>query len=518
MIKLMNKYKKNTPKGIFNELLQNEKWAQGAPLNTIVTAEVKDVDYVAKKVIIFTGFKSNSSIGFQEFKINGEDKIPSVGDHITVMVKGIDEETGVVLASFREVQTKQKMLELEEMFQQKQPIEGSILYKIKSPYIKGNSYAVDLGYGILGVLTLDNYAEVHLGDKVTGEIIKFENKKFGILIGRKNDGSPQNERSAGNSYNESFTDGEKIKIRVTEIKDFGIIGEKVNENNTKDEKSNNGILVHTSELFWNKRSRTASEIEKTYPIGSVVTIMALRHDAVKNRTIFTIRGLFGNLFAEFQNYIKNNSLKSITGNIIEKRNDSFIIGIPFNYKNVAGEEIKQIFEGRLYIRDLSWNHNDIVKIQRELSIGDKIECKLLDFDASKYQVEDGFFFIPLSVKHLQEDPFQEGLKNIKLGQVYNCSFVEYNDNYNGFLVTLEHEDKVFEGLNVIIKHKDLGTLHQVKPGMRNVCKVIRIEEDSRLIFASVKAAESENKEHLLKEYASNNKQGASTLGSIIREK
>ncbi len=54
--------------------------------------------------------------------------------------------------------------------------------------------------------------------------------------------------------------------------------------------------------------------------------------------------------------------------------------------------------------------------------------------------------------------------------------------------------------------------------MKNTCKIIRVEEQDRIIFASVKAAENENKEHLLKEYASNNKQGASTLGSIIREK
>ena len=521
MIKLMNKYKKNKPTGIFNQILQNEKWAQGAPLNTIVTAEVKDVDYNAKKVIIFTGFKSNSAIGFQEFKINGEDKIPSIGDQITVMVKGIDEETGVVLASFREVQTKQKMIELEEMFQQKQTIEGNVLYKIKSPYIKGNSYAVDLGYGILGLLTVDNYVEVHIGEKIPLDIVKFENKKLGIILKMTNEGvAMSGEKNNNNSHNnENFLEGEKIKIRVTEIKDFGIIGEKINENNTKDEKSNNGILVHTSELFWNKRSRTATEIEKTYPIGSIVTIMALRHDPVKNRTIFTIRGLFENLFSEFQNYVKKNNLKSIIGNIIEKRNDSFIIGMPFTYNNPTGEETKQIFEGRLYIRDLSWNQNEIIKKQRELSVGDEITCKLLDFDASKYQVEDGFFFIPLSVKHLNEDPFQEGLKTIKLGNIYNCYFVEYNDNFNGFLVNLEFgEGQLSEGLNIIIKHKDLGSLHQVKPGVKSTCKIIRIEEQDRLIFASVKAAESENKEHLLKEYASNNKQSASTLGSIIREK
>lgn len=514
MIKLMNKYKTNKSTGTFDNLLQSEKWAQGAPLNTIVTAEVKSIDYTGKKVIIYTGFKSNSSIGFQEFKINGEDKIPSVGDNITVMIKGIDPETGVVLASFREVQTKQKMSELEEMFQQKQSIEGTVLYKVKSPYIKGNSYAVDLGYGILGLLTVDGYVEVHLGEKTTVEIVKFENKKFGIILSRKNLHESSQERSTSNN-NETFTEGEKLKIRVTEIKDFGIIGEKISENNEK----YNGILIHGSELFWNKRSRTANEIEKTYPIGSVITVMALRQDPIKNRTIFTVRGLYENLFSEFQNYVKKNNLKSIEGNIIEKRNDSFIIGMPFNYKNSSGEEINQVFEGRLYVRDLSWNQNECIKKQRELSVGDKITCKLLDFDASKYQVEDGFFFIPLSVKHLKEDPFLEGLRTIKLGQVYNCYFVEYNDSYNGFLVNLELEEgKLSEGLNIIIKHKDLGSLHQVKTGMKSTCKIIRVEEQDRIIFASVKAAENENKEHLLKEYASNNKQGASTLGSIIREK
>lgn len=516
----MNKYKKNKATGIFNDLLQNEKWAQGAPSNTIVTAEVKDVDYNGKKVIVYTGFKSNSSIGFQEFKINGEDKIPSIGDNITVMVKGIDPETGTVLASFREVQTKQKMAELEEMFQQKQSIEGTILYKIKSPYVKGNSYAVDLGYGILGILTVDSYVEVHTGEKTTVEIVKFENKKFGIILNRKNigDTSASQDRNITNN-NENFNEGEKFKIRVTEIKDFGIIGEKLNEKNEKDSKYPNGLLVHTSELFWNKRSRTGAEIERTYPIGTILTVMALRHDPTKNRTVFTVRGLFNNLFNEFQNYVKKNNLKSVEGTIIEKRNDSFIVGIPFSYQNNAGEEINQVFEGRLYVRDLSWNQNEILKKQRELSIGDKITCKLLEFDPNKYQIEDGFFFIPLSVKHLIEDPFQEGLKSIKLGQIYNCLFLEYNDSFNGFLVNLElQEEKFTEGLNIVIKHKDLGSLHQVKSGMKAICKIIRIEEQDRIIFASVKAAESDNKDNLLREYTSNNKQSTGTFGSIVKEK
>ena len=187
MTSLMKKNRKiSLENNIFNTLLQKEKWAQGAEINTIINAEVKDIDYNLKKVVVYTGFKSNSFISFSEFKINGEDHVPKVGDHVNVIIKGIDNETGDVISSFKEVKVKERMLELETLFHNKETIEGTFLYKIKSNFVKYNSYAVDLGHGIVGLLTINDYSEIHSGDKVSVEIVRFESKKFGIILIKKN--------------------------------------------------------------------------------------------------------------------------------------------------------------------------------------------------------------------------------------------------------------------------------------------------------------------------------------------
>jgi ribosomal protein S1 len=515
MTSLMKKFRKdNLQDNRFNTMLKEQEWAQGASPNTIISAEVKDIDYNGKKVIVYTGFKSNSSINFQEFKINGEDNIPKIGDFINVIVKGIDEETGCVITSFKEVKIKERTAELEAIFQNKESIEGVFLYKIKSNHVKYNSYAVDLGYGIIGLLTINDYnTEVHIGDKVTVEIVKFEQKKFGIILQKKNN-QETNFTQEKIVNNEKYNIGQKIKIKITEIKEFCIIGEDINS-----KAKNNSIFVHSSELFWNKRNRNSQEISKNFTIGNEVEVMVIGFDNIKNRYVFSVRALYNNFFEEFQNYIKNSNTNKIEGIILEKRNDSFIVGIPFMYKDSQGNQSKQFFEGRLYVKDLSWNYNECIKKQRELLVDSKIECIILPYDSSKYQVEDGFFFIPLSVKDLTTDPFLSGLELVQLGKMYNCYFVEYNDYYNGFLVKLEVDDKILEDLTVIIKTQNLGSLQQVKncTNLKGFCKVIKIDNKDKIVFASIKAAESENKENILKEYDLNNRQKNSTLGSILKD-
>lgn len=523
MIKLMKKQlaerqKNKDAEGFFSEFLQNEKWAQGAPNNTVVSAEVKAIDYEKKKVIVYTGFKSNSSISFQEFRVNDEENIPKVSDIINVMVKGVDPITGLVIASFREVQTKQKMEELEQSFQQKQQIDGTVLYKMKSSFYKNNSYVVDLGFGIHGILTSEGYTEIQPGDKISVEILKFENKKLGILLAKKRTiESASNGDKHYQNQDAMYKEGEVYNIRITEIKDFGIVGEKVTNENDKDVKNtNNSIFVHVSELYWNRRSRTAVEIEQTYPIGKEVEVLALKRDQTKHRMVFSIRALFDNLFTKFQEYLKTVQDSIITGKITEKRNESFIITIPFPYKKDANSpEVTQSFEGRLYMRDLSWNANENMKIQMEYNINSEITCKVLNFAHDQDQIESGFGLLPLT-KKLGEDPFRAVLNTIRLGDVYPCQFGEYSDHYNGFLINLKIDDTYTDSnITVLMKHRDLGSITQVKSGLASSCKIIRIEDRDRIIFVSAKAAEMDKKASLVKEYESNNKPNVSTLGSII---
>jgi len=518
MTKLMTKQRKQNAlvEGIFSNILKEETWAQGAPNNTIVTAEVKAINFEAKQVVVYTGFKSDSVIPFHEFKINGEDKIPTIGDHITVIVKGIDPK-GCVIVSFKEVKTKQRMEEVEKLFIQKETIEGTILNKIKSGYYKNNSFAVDLGFGIVGLITLDSYGETHPGDKLMCRIVSFSTKKLGIILARENSGETGSSNEKNYQQNtETFTEGEQHTIRITEIKDFGIIGEKIHNSSNRDNKYNNSIFVHGSELFFNKRSRTATEIERSYHIGDEVQVVSLRLDPIKNRPVYSIRSLLENLFLEFQNYLKKEKIIHITGSIIEKRNDSFIVGIPFPYTNKNNEITTQIFEGRLYTKDLTWNEKEIHNLQRTLDVGSSVTCKILDFHPLMNQISEGYGFIPLSIKHMTTDPFRWALENIQLGQIYPCQFLEYNDNYHGFLVNLIiNNTNTDENITVIVRHKDLGTMNQVKSGNKSHCKIIRIEEQDRLFFGSIKAAESDNKDILLKEYESNNRQGTTTLGNIL---
>ena len=100
-------------------------------------------------------------------------------------------------------------------------IEGTILNKIKSGYYKNNSFAVDLGFGIVGLITLDSYGETHPGDKLMCRIVSFSTKKLGIILARENSGETGSSNEKNYQQNtETFTEGEQHTIRITEIKDL----------------------------------------------------------------------------------------------------------------------------------------------------------------------------------------------------------------------------------------------------------------------------------------------------------
>jgi ribosomal protein S1 len=154
-----------------------------------------------------------------------------------------------------------------------------------------------------------------------------------------------------------------------------------------------------------------------------------------------------------------------------------------------------------------------------MHVGQEVKCAIQDFESIKNQIEEGYGFVPLSKKHLTKDPFESALEHVKLGSTYACQFLEYNDNYHGFLLSLNiNGEMTGDDLIVVVRPKDTGSLGQVKAGLKTEAKITRIDDQSRIIFASVKAAETDNKDTLLKEYESNNKQSTATLGSIISNK
>ncbi len=85
-------------------------------------------------------------------------------------------------------------------------------------------------------------------EKILVDIIKFEHKKFGIILNKKNNNEPSLTQEKFTN-NEKYNIGDKVKVKITEIKDFGVVGENVN---SKIKNSDLEIIYRILEI-WNTK-------------------------------------------------------------------------------------------------------------------------------------------------------------------------------------------------------------------------------------------------------------------------
>ncbi len=168
---------------------------------SIVQATVSSItkDYVWVNI----GIKSEGKIPINEFKINGFGEVPQVGDLIEVWIEKHEDSNGSLLVSFSKVNHIRSWKELEDTFQSKKLVEGTITDKVRGGFI-----VALLPWGVKAFLPSSqiefragagkssNVLQMMRNKKLPFFIIRME-RRWNIIVSRKT--LEENNQQSGNS-------------------------------------------------------------------------------------------------------------------------------------------------------------------------------------------------------------------------------------------------------------------------------------------------------------------------------
>lgn len=297
-----------------------------------------------------------------------------VGDELDLEVVKIDKNTGEIVLSKKRI----------DDFKAWEEISIGDVIKVKA--VEKNDKGLICKYkgNVRGFIPLshiearfvgDESLDKYIGQEFDAEIIDLVPKKKRLILSRKNLLIKELEEVKSQLVNK-LVEGAVFEGEIKDIKDYGIfvdIG---------------GVtgLVHVSELSWNRRDN----VEKMYKIGDHVDVQVLSYDPEKDRLSLSIKSLIPNPWAVF-------SSENHSGDIVE--------GEVKNIKDYGVfVSIEDGIDGFIHISNISKNY--IKNPADVVSIGDKLEAKILNVDAEAKKIE-----LTLILDEEEQDSSDDGIDN-----------------------------------------------------------------------------------------------------------
>ncbi|MGD8455393.1 MAG: S1 RNA-binding domain-containing protein [Anaerolineales bacterium] len=136
-------------------------------------------------------------------------------------------------------------------------------------------------------------------------------------------------------------------------------------------------------------------------------------------------------------------------------------------------------DGLVHLSEISWERIDHPK--EVLEVGQEVEVKIISIDRDRRR-------IGLSIRQLQNDPWENYVKDYKVGQLVEGTitrltkfgaFARIDENLEGLIHVSELSDKRIEHPKEVLSEKDIITL-----------RIIKIDNDRRRIGLSLRKVES----------------------------
>jgi small subunit ribosomal protein S1 len=498
-----------------------------------ILGKVVQVDESA--ILVDIGYKSEGIMHPTELAPPREGKI-SVGEEIEVLVTYIDEEEGTVYVSERQAIYAKKIGELEEAYRKGTYVKGVIEEEVKDA-----GYHVNLG-GIRAFLPgshlgsgLPTNIQKLRGRELSFKILELDRREKNLVVSHREYLKEMEERRKDELFS-SLEEGKVLEGEIKSIVDFGIF---------VDIGGFEG-LVHRSEITW----KDLPAPPNTYKVGDKIKVKILDFDRQRERISLSIKRLRPNPWEGIsKRYPKGEKFKgevvSITSfgafvkleedveglvhiselswgypedprevvsegdivevvildcneaerrislsmrqaqpdpweNIDEKYPEGTIIKGPVTKLTDFGAFIKleEGVEALLHVSEISWER--IESPRDALKEGEEIEAEVIKVDPSKRKIR-------LSIRKLQEDPWQKFLDQYSINDLVKGKITEIKD----FGAFLKITDEI-EGLIHVSEISDerISTPDEaLKVGDEVGARIIGINEEKRQVRLSMRNLE-----------------------------
>lgn len=320
-------------------------------------------------VTVDIGFKSEGQIPISEFSDRDGNIEVKPGDDIEVFFDGTDSEHGGVVLSKTKAEQFRVWRDIEEAFQNEQPIEGKIVGKVKG------GLKVDVGVAaflpgshadVRPVRNLDKY----IGESGLFQILKFNRARGNVVVSRR--AILEQER-------------EVMREQTLKVLEEGVILEGVVKNITEygafvDLGGIDGLL-HVTDMSWGRVAKPSDVIN----VGDVVKVVVLKYDADKGRVSLGMKQIMPDPWASVAERYPVGS--RITGKVVSLADYGAFV------------ELEAGIEGLVHVSEMSWTKR-VTHPSKVLEPGQDVEVLVLDVDAGQRRVS-------LGLKQAMANPWEQ---------------------------------------------------------------------------------------------------------------
>ena len=324
---------------------------------------------------------------------------------------------------------------------------------------------IDLG-GVDGLLHITDMSwgrishpseMLEIGQEVEVMILDIDYEKERVSLGLK-----QKSNNPWSEVEGKYPIGSKIKGRVVNIMPYGAFVE-----------LEDGVegLIHVSEMSWTKRVTKAGEV---LSVGEEVEAVVLDIDKDSKKISLGLRQKERNPWEVLAEKYP------VGTKIIGKVRNMTSYG--------AFVEIENDIDGMIHVSDMSWTRK-INNPSEILKPGDEVEAIILDIDTEQQRIS-------LGLKQMESDPWENIEQLYKIGDLVKGkvtkitafgAFIELSHKIDGLIhisqISKDHVEKV----------KDVLQLSQ-----EIEARVIKIDKEERRIGLSIKAAQEDYSEAVIK--------------------
>lgn len=328
-------------------------------------------------VLIDIDYKSDGFIPAYEFSEHELKKLKP-GSKIEVILDEMENAAGNVALSYEKAKSMKAWSNIIKLFEENKPVEGIVTHKVKG------GLSVDIGIPAflpgsqVDVQRVSNFDQF-VGQPIIANIIKVNQKRGNVIISRRKFISEQRSESRKKIL-DTIELGSVIQGIVKNITNYGVfidIG---------------GVdgLLHITDMTWGRIGHP-SELVK---IGEPLSVKVLSFDKANEKISLGLKQLTENPWNNIPEAIQVGS--KVKGRVSSIADYGLFV------------EIIPGVEGLVHISEVSWTDR-VNDLHKQFKVGQEVEALVVTLDKENRRMS-------LSVKQLEQDPFQKIMDTYQVGQ------------------------------------------------------------------------------------------------------
>ena len=409
---------------------------------TILTGKI--VNQLGDDIVIEVGLKSEGAVSISEFDDDDEIK---VGAPVEVFLEAVESDSGLVILSKRKADRIRGWERIIANHKEGDTIKGRVTRRIKGGLLVDVGVPVFLPASQVDIRRPGDIAEF-IGKEIEAKILKIDQERRNIVISRRK----LIEETRTTAKTELLENVEVGQIREGVVKNIADFGAFVDLGGLDG-------LLHITDMSWGRVNHPSEIVQ----LDQKIEIKVLSVDREREKIALGLKQKSESPWASAQERYPVNSV--VKGSVVNIMSYGAFI------------KIEEGVEGLVHISEMSWtkriNHPGDM-----LSVGQEIECVVLDINPAKQEIS-------LGVKQLIDNPWTQVAQKYPPGTIVEGK-VRNLTNYGAFI-------EIEEGIDGLLHISDMSWTKKlghpgelIKKSQQIKCVVLSVDQEKQRVALGLK--------------------------------